>query len=159
MTGPLKPSPAVYPTHDIVDRHAPVLRESATIGQAINLMAAERRVGVAIVDHEGYYLGACTAQSLVTACIGVRVSALVDAGSAAVRDDAVAARRRTLRHLTALAVDWQDSEIAVMEHPVPVSDVARRLQRGAAMIVVLQPGTRKFLGTIEPSQLLAALVG
>lgn len=143
---------------DIVDRHAPVLSESATVGQAIRLMAAERRVGVAIVDREGYYLGACTAQGLVAACIGVRVSSLTDPGHGVARDEIAAARRRAIRQMQAPAVDWQDAEIAVIEHPPPMADVARRLQGGAPMIVVLEAASRKFIGTIEPAQLLATLV-
>jgi hypothetical protein len=142
----------------VVDTAAPVLPATATMRDVLKLMAAERRAGIAIADVHGSYLGTCTLRGLAGSCLGVRGAASQAIPSFAFRhDDMAAARRRLAPELDAPAGANLDPQVPVLAMPVALSDALRHLHLGAPLVAVVEPQTRRFIGTIEPDAILAAL--
>lgn len=142
----------------MVDTAAPTLPASATVRQVLGLMAAKRRAGIAIVDAQGGYLGACTLRGLAGSCLGVRGVASQAIPSFAFRhDDMAAARRRLAPELEAPSGANLDPQVPVLTMPVALSDALRHLHLGAPLVAVVEPQTGHFIGTIELDAILAAL--
>jgi CBS domain-containing protein len=131
----------------LVDRGAPTVEIGASVGQALELISAERLWGVPVVDR-GAYVGTVTAASLIALSLPVTPDSLMPGAGLAWLPSDIRRLRRRLEDSGTLPVE-RALDIAVPTIRVSSSPahLLLMLARRAPIVVVLEDDGGQFLGT------------